>query len=345
MRNSVIKTSEKIKDLRENRFTDKLTLKQVAELLKISQRQTYERYERYEEEKIPFDLIGKMCYLYKVSANYFMDECFGETRCILSVSDGFKPSVNKQRKVWKPIYRDLKYGLSFLTFDNRYKATEFFGFEIPEGAFENYYHESKDDHHKMNIFDSFEYMLSILNVSFSKQNEIVSLSKDADLRNSRKYKNTMFVMQKKDHEEIVKNNIDIFSICVIAPKNKNITYLAFVAKTKEYCYIIPFYDVTNKKIIPDYILRTLYKNGMICFPNEEFNNSSMTIDDIEIIAETLFYYDPCFNFNVRLNDYSYEDSFYSNEVEDEDQDTYEYKETESVFDNIEQSYNEEDAPF
>ena len=214
-----------------------------------------------------------------------MDNCFGYTTCLLSRLKEF------DKKKWNYVFDDLNKEPIELVFNNKHKVTDFFNLEIKNELFENFILSDTDyDLYRQDILDKL-----IASKDFKPFSKIAYLPNDEELMDN--YSRTSFIMKKVNHFEVIKNDFELSSVFMISTrKNKNI-YLAFINKVDNHFEIIPFYNVIEQRIVPDYPYKTKDGQFKTFQPIELIENPAklpkpLSIDDIEIMAKTLIIYDP-----------------------------------------------------
>ena len=118
-------TSEKIKNLRENRFSYPIKKKRMSELLGLSVVQLYYKYEDG-TTKIPLEAIEKMCNIFYISADYFINSPVNSFQCCLSEFSSYDFAKNRY------VFADIKKPLIFETFEKKENPTDYFKCIIPD---------------------------------------------------------------------------------------------------------------------------------------------------------------------------------------------------------------------
>lgn len=296
-----MKIPEKLEELRLKRFTNKLTTEEVAKLLQLSHPQSYDKY-KSGGTNTPVHVLSKVCNLYKVSPDYFLEEYLKSATCI--VPHLIRYEANKKKYIYHDLVDEKN---NILRFNNKYGVTDFFTFFIDCKAFSEARLEYTDciENMRSNAFTGTDYLYFfetiieglIAKKDFRPSKNIAYLPFDEILLDPKSFEAVAFLMQKQDHKKIIGNNNDISSVCMIATREKNDVFLAIIDKSDDHCSIIPFYDITKKLIILEHpykdengIIKKLYTSEKIEKANEYPNH--LSLDDIEILASVLCIYDP-----------------------------------------------------
>lgn len=119
-----MKVFEKMKDLRENRFSSKIKKTELSTYLGMNHIQQYTEYEKG-LVKINVDMINKLCHFFMISSDYFIDTPLEEYQCYLPF---FKKYDFKKSRF---SYYDLNEKKRLFSFSKNENLTDYFLCEIP----------------------------------------------------------------------------------------------------------------------------------------------------------------------------------------------------------------------
>lgn len=267
---------DKLRDLRENRFSEPLTKAKTAELLRIPFRQSYEKYEDG-ITKISTNLIGKASQLYKITPDYFLHDCYGKT---VFLAPYFKEYNVKKGRL---IYEDLEKKSAEIALNRNYLATNFFLFEISDYELENFNlpFSMMETHYNEALMN-----YKIEGNTFPSKDLAYLINPDSNNRC------TTILMTKSKTSDIAFQECQTIYLILERKTQKN--YLAFITKHAKHYSIIPFFDVNERYAITNY---PYLDENSITKRLEGTNNYNMEvkileIDDIDVLAKGISIWDP-----------------------------------------------------
>lgn len=271
---------KKIIDLRENRFSKYISATKASKLLNVSSRQSYDRYENG-EVSIPIKLITEASKFYKVSPNYFLDDCYGNNVYLAPYVIGYNEEKGRL------IFEDLEIKSEEIQFSKDYFATNFFFIEIQKHAIHEF------DFFKFATLQNYYLKFAVKNRKITK--EIIPFSEIASLCElDNKTVDPILLMMKCKAGDISFDHSP--NIYLIYLKREKRLCLSYIKKCSNHYSILPFYDVVSKEILGNYPF--LDDNGTIGSINDGALNDEdpsikvFQLKDFEVLAKTINIWDP-----------------------------------------------------
>lgn len=269
--------AEKLRNLRENRFSYSIAKAKLAKHLELSHRQSYEKYEDG-LVKISASLIAKVSEFFKITPDYFLDTCYGKTIFLAPYFKGYDDIKGRH------LYEDLNKMSSDVYINKDYFAADFFLLNVPEEA-------SQSDDYIDYMFSPTPFRKETLNIHKINNNNIPFEDIIRKVEHNEKDRDATIIMKKCLTSDIIfETNYNLY---LIMEKNNKKLYLAFIKKQDRHFTIIPYYDLMTMQIINHYsYFDELGFQQTVGNKAIEQCLEPLTIKDIHILAKTINIWDP-----------------------------------------------------